>query len=75
LTAVGDAAYTNGWREETFANFGVAFPASMPWFFRTLSSWMSEILAAGLVVEYFEEPIDTESGRPLSLLLTCGVNK
>lgn len=70
-TAVGDAAYANGWREERFHGFGVHFPAEMPWFFRTLASWHAELFAAGLVVTSIDEPMHPDTERPLSLLLTC----
>ncbi len=67
--AVGTSAYADGWREETFDGFGVAFPASMPWFFRTLGSWSEQLLTAGLRIRSLEEPMHPESARPLSLIL------
>jgi 2-polyprenyl-3-methyl-5-hydroxy-6-metoxy-1,4-benzoquinol methylase len=71
FTACGDLPYRDGWREETFAGFGGAFGAPMPWYFRTVGSWLRLMAGAGLRVGALEEPIDPESGRPLSLLLTC----
>jgi 2-polyprenyl-3-methyl-5-hydroxy-6-metoxy-1,4-benzoquinol methylase len=70
-TAAGDEGYRDGWREETFAGFGGAFAATMPWYFRTLGSWIRELRSAGFAVESLEEPVDSASGRILSLLLTC----
>jgi 2-polyprenyl-3-methyl-5-hydroxy-6-metoxy-1,4-benzoquinol methylase len=70
-TACGDARYENGWRLETFAAFGEGFAAPMPWYFRTLGAWVDALAAAGFRVERVEEPVDRESGRPLSLLLTA----
>jgi SAM-dependent methyltransferase len=69
--ASGDARYEDGWRTETFGAFGSVFPSPMPWYFRTLGTWMRDIDAAGLVVTRLEEPLDAETGRPLSLLLAC----
>jgi len=69
-SAVGDAPYRDGWRVETFDAFGGEFPAPMPWFFRTMEGWLAEIAKAGLVVERLEEPLDQDTGRPLSLMLT-----
>ncbi len=71
VVAVGEGAYANGWREETFQGFGVPFPSTMPWYFRTLGSWIAELNAAGLFVTAIEEPMHPDSGRPLSLLLHC----
>ena len=69
--ACGDLPYRDGWREETFAGFGEGRFEPMPWYFRTLASWLAEIAAAGLVVARCQEPLDPASGRPLSLLLSC----
>ncbi len=70
-TACGDARYENGWRLETFAAFGDGFVAPMPWYFRTLAAWIDALGASGFRVERVEEPVDRESGKPLSLLLTA----
>ena len=70
-TANGDQRYADGWREETFADFGGAFVASMPWYFRTLASWTETVAAAGFAIARCEEPTDPASGKPLSLLLTA----
>jgi len=69
--AVGNGAYTDGWREESFQGFGVAFPSTMPWYFRTVESWHRELTTAGLRIAEFYEPRNPESGQPLSMLLRC----
>jgi 2-polyprenyl-3-methyl-5-hydroxy-6-metoxy-1,4-benzoquinol methylase len=70
-TASGDQHYQDGWREETFEGWEGGFTAVMPWFFRTLASWFSELASAGFHVVKLQEPADRASGRPLSLLLVC----
>lgn len=71
--AVGDGApYRDEWRLETFAGFGDRFTAPMPWYFRTLGSWVAELGRAGLRVESAAEPCHPDTGRPLSLLLAVG---
>lgn len=70
-TAAGNGPYVSGWREETFADFDVDFPAAMPWYFRTLESWHVEIQQAALAIARIEEPIDSATERPLSLLIEC----
>lgn len=71
FTACGEEPYQNSWRTETFENFGKAFPEKMPWYFRTVGSWLEELRQAGWQVADLAEPPHPESGRPLSLLLTA----
>ncbi len=70
-SAMGDGRYADEWREENFQGFGVAFPSAMPWYYRTLGSWLSEIAEAGLVIRTLDEPVHADTGRPLSMLLHC----
>jgi 2-polyprenyl-3-methyl-5-hydroxy-6-metoxy-1,4-benzoquinol methylase len=70
-TAVGDQPYVDGWRMETFDAFGGAFPSPMPWYFRTLETWLAQIGGAGLSVTDLVEPRHPETKRPLSLVVTC----
>ncbi len=69
FTACGNGAYLNAWREETFDAFGGSFPSSMPWYFRTIASWLEELHGAGFVLESITEPMATDGVMPLSLLL------
>ncbi|HVE80355.1 MAG TPA: class I SAM-dependent methyltransferase, partial [Gemmatimonadaceae bacterium] len=69
--AAGDGPYESGWRVETFAAFERPFPCTMPWFFRTLASWLAELRAARLRVLELDEPTHPDTGRPLSLLIEC----
>ncbi len=70
-TACGEAAYKDGWRQETFAAMGTGDWRPMPWYFRALESWLCEIGAAGLVPAECREPVDAATGKPLSLILNC----
>jgi hypothetical protein len=72
-TACGDQPYRDGWREETFTGWEGGFRASMPWVFRTMSSWFAELRGSGFELVGVREPLDPESGRPLSLLFVCRV--
>jgi 2-polyprenyl-3-methyl-5-hydroxy-6-metoxy-1,4-benzoquinol methylase len=71
LTALGDGPYEDGWREETFAAFGDAFPAAMPWYYRTLGSWMRAVRSGGFALEALDEPRADGQPLPLSLLITA----
>lgn len=70
-TARGDAPYADGWRTETFAGFGDGFGAPMPWFYRTLASWVRSLGEAGFRVAEVREPIHPETAAPASLLLVA----
>lgn len=65
-----EVPYADGWRRELFKDIGEGFQP-MPWYFRTLSSWIRTLHAAGLAVTDLREPIDTDSGSILSLLWTA----
>jgi 2-polyprenyl-3-methyl-5-hydroxy-6-metoxy-1,4-benzoquinol methylase len=65
--AVG-GTYADGWREETFASFDGDY-APMPWYFRTVGTWVAQVTAAGFHVIELREPAHPEAQRPLSLLL------
>ena len=69
--ARGDAPYADGWRTETFAAFGDGFVSAMPWYYRTLASWLRVVHAAGYGLADLAEPTHPETGAPLSLLLTA----
>jgi 2-polyprenyl-3-methyl-5-hydroxy-6-metoxy-1,4-benzoquinol methylase len=69
--AAGEGPYEEGWRLETFSSFERPFPSTMPWYFRTLGSWLRDIHATGLHVTLLEEPLHPETRRPLSLVITA----
>lgn len=65
----GDLPYEDGWREERFDGMGAGYRSSMPWYFRTLASWIAEVRAADFELVGCEEPVHPATGRPASLLL------
>lgn len=70
-TAAGEEPYADGWRTETFAAFGGEFAEPMPWYFRTLESWMDALRGAGFRLAALREPTHPGTGRPLSLLMVA----
>ena len=58
-----------GWREERFAGFGAAFPAAMPWYFRSMSGWERHLRDANWTLLERREPAESSGGPPLSLIL------
>lgn len=67
VTAHEHPPYVDGWRVETYP--GLGFPSSMPWYFRTLASWLGELRRAGLVLEEMHEPLHPQTEQPVSLIL------
>lgn len=70
-TAAGNEGYADGWRTETFAGFGENFSEPMPWYFRTLESWMAALRDAGLRLAGLREPLHPQTGHPASLVLVA----
>lgn len=66
---------TDGWHIENFAGFGADFSAPMPWYFRRCDSWVELLIRNGFVVEAILEPAHPVTVKPLSLLLSCKVEK
>jgi hypothetical protein len=69
LAAAGEGGYEDGWREEDFRGMGPDFAAPMPWYFRTVGSWVRALREAGFDIADFREPLHPRTRRPLSLLL------
>ena len=41
----------------------------MPWYFRTLASWIATLRDGGFTLAGLDEPLHPKDGRPLSLIL------
>lgn len=68
ITACGDAAYEEGWREGSWNGFSTAFKEPHPWYFRTMAAWVSLFTASGLILDQMQEPIHPETGKPASVI-------
>ena len=68
--SVADGDYQDGWREESFAGFAGDWQV-MPWYFRTLASWLNALDMAGLRLVSLQEPQHPQSALPQSLLLVA----
>lgn len=66
--AAGD--YQDGWREENFSGFKGQWQP-MPWYFRTLSSWLNALDMADFALAGLQEPQHPQSPVPQSLLLVA----
>ena len=61
--------YEDGWRVEDFSGFSEAAWTPMPWYFRTMGSWLGVLHQAGFALQALREPLHPQERRPLSLLL------
>ncbi|WP_442113732.1 class I SAM-dependent methyltransferase [Pseudomonas sp. NUPR-001] len=68
--AVADGNYQDGWREEHFSGLNGQWQP-MPWYFRTLSSWLNALDMAGFTLTSLQEPQHPQSAVPQSLLLVA----
>ncbi|MCE5989160.1 class I SAM-dependent methyltransferase [Pseudomonas sp. 5FOS] len=68
--SVADGNYQDGWREESFAGLAGDWHV-MPWYFRTLASWLNALDMAGLRLVGLQEPQHPQSALPQSLLLVA----
>lgn len=65
--------YEDGWRTETFEAFTDASWQAMPWYFRTLGSWVSLLHDSGFTLSRLSEPGHPGGDAPLSLLLEAAL--
>jgi 2-polyprenyl-3-methyl-5-hydroxy-6-metoxy-1,4-benzoquinol methylase len=68
FTASEKLPYQDGWREETFEGLPGEWSA-MPWYFRTMSSWMRQVTSTGWHIVECQEPLHPLTGKPASLIL------
>jgi len=69
--SVANGDYQDGWREESFAGFSGDWQP-MPWYFRTLASWLNALDMAGFGLLSLQEPQHPQSAVPQSLLMVAG---
>lgn len=67
-------ACRSGWRTENFRSLGEGFKEAMPYYFRDMESWRSELARAGMQLLEFQEPKHPSSGLPLSLIIVAAEN-
>lgn len=72
--AMADGRYEDGWRIESFQSLDSEMQ-QMPWFFRTLSSWVDALGRSEFVLVRCIEPISSATGAPLSLVLICSARE
>ena len=66
-----DGNYADGWRTETFDSMPGTWSESMPWYFRTLGSWVRVFANAGYSLTEIGEPMYPDRPRPASIIFTA----
>ncbi len=69
--ATGELPYRDGWRVEKFSSLPGDWSEPMPWYFRTLTSWVDALDQAGYAIRRLREPLHPERLQPLSMILVC----
>jgi SAM-dependent methyltransferase len=69
IAACGDAPYADAWREGSWSGFSSDFTDPVPWYFRTLESWVDLFSENGLRLLELREPIHPGTGKPASIIL------
>lgn len=68
LIACGTEAYEDGWRPGSWAGFKGNF-VTVPWYFRTLETWVALFTQHGFKLIHLYEPINPSTGHPASVIL------
>jgi len=68
--SMANGDYQNGWREESFTGLAGQWQP-MPWYFRTLASWLNALDMAGFRLLSLQEPQHPQSAVPQSLLMVA----
>jgi SAM-dependent methyltransferase len=63
-----DGIYADGWRTETFAALPGDWHEPMPWYFRTLGSWIRMLTSSGYRIVEVREPLYPDKGVPASII-------
>lgn len=68
VAAGGEHKYEDGWREGTWSGFSAQFRDPAPWYFRTLESWQGLFRNNGFELRQQLEPVNPQTGLPISVL-------
>ena len=71
----GDASYADGWRTETFSALPGEWREPMPWYFRTLGSWIRVITESGYRIVEIREPLHPGKGVPASIIFISEIDR
>jgi 2-polyprenyl-3-methyl-5-hydroxy-6-metoxy-1,4-benzoquinol methylase len=73
VVACGELPYRDGWRDGSWQGFSSEFCDPPPWYFRTLTGWITMFRDAGLCLHTLREPLHPVSMRPASVIFVAGV--
>lgn len=64
----GEYPYQNGWQENRWDGCGANFLDALPWYFRTLESWLDLIISSGFKFSALREPLHPDNNQPASVI-------
>lgn len=68
-TTMENRPHENGWREEAFEPLVPLEFSAMPWYFRTLESWIAELEESGWRTVEVRDPVNPRTGNAASLIV------
>jgi hypothetical protein len=71
LVVNGELAYVDGWRDGSWAGFSGDFVDPLPWYFRTVDTWLALFSACGFGLRETLEPINPKTGKPASIIFVA----
>ena len=63
--------YQDGWKEGSWNGFPSSFTQPPSWYYRTLQSWITLFVSAGLALINVIEPINQGGNKPTSIIFEC----
>ncbi len=73
VASCGNHPYRDGWRPGSWSGFGPEFSDPAPWYFRTVSSWLTLLLRCGYEVIGCSEPTAPDAPTPSSIIFLARV--
>jgi hypothetical protein len=68
LASCGTSPYRDGWRPGSWSGVGAEFTHAPPWYFRTLSSWLTLLRRSRYQLVDCREPTASEASAPSSII-------
>ena len=68
ILACGDLPYIDGWRCSSWCGFSPEQTDPLPWYFRTLATWVNLFVANELSVVEIREPKNPQTGEPAAAI-------
>lgn len=68
-------AYVSHWETDSWAGLKGEYCEPHQWYYRSIGDWVAMFNRLGLALRELREPLDPESGKPVSLVLVASSSK